>query len=98
MFVQEVLLRLPLKTSPNDPFPIRSCFSNRTSGSPLDMVICVCKLIEWLVFSSFFLGIELDTTTIFCRLKLQRRKYLYKADGRKIKQYRTYSIVLSVSS
>lgn len=60
MFVQEVLLRLPLKTSPNDPFPIRSCFSNRTSGSPLDMVICVCKLIEWLVFSSFFLGIELD--------------------------------------
>lgn len=61
MFVQEVLLRLPLKTSPNDPFPIRSCFSNRTSGSPLDMVICVCKLIDWLgVFSSFFLGIELD--------------------------------------
>lgn len=59
MFVQEVLLRLPLKTSPNDPFPIRSCFSNRTSGSPLDMVICVCKLIEW--FGVFlFLGIELD--------------------------------------
>lgn len=54
MFVQEVLLRLPLKTSPNDPFPIRSCFSNRTSGSPLDMVICVCKLIEWLVFSFFW--------------------------------------------
>lgn len=80
MFVQEVLLRLPLKTSPNDPFPIRSCFSNRTSGSPLDMVICVCKLIDWLVFSSFFWGIELDIqleyNNFFCRLKLQRRKYL----------------------